>query len=729
MQRSISVRQGGSHKNLTQQISQLLKGSALQGVAGTEDYTQATDRFNSVFGGESASFGVSPSVSKLMTGLADSTRFAVMSSIKTMSGDSMPTMNEQFAQFAGTEGFSAANYAGSATKMKAASITLNALAHRQTPAAEALFPTVSIPYQDEQLEFTVRTAGLGRYTFGASAYERGSDLRPVMSLIREGKYFMDDTLLLVPVYPEDSASAERKFFVKSDVFTPVDHSYGKADALGRKTHKTSYLKVPNRIPNLLGLCEAPGQIPFDTTDEIEANSLRINSVLVSAVVGASGSAAKQFTLDTSTMSQSSFGISSMAHSSDDRQLNLRIAGLPASALRNKDGSEADFSALQPNGAVVYFALSVSGNYQRQNNTLDLATGVFDIDYIVDANGVKHMADTDNSTIKALYAQFSDGNIEGVLPQANHTNINRNNFGYRVEVFDAHKVLKIRRQTPVSVRYPVAKEDTNEESLNFAIEQMAAVLNAQTTTAAFVAAEKHFNYVSSISGSAIIGNEQASNVMAGQHFVNATAMHRDMKLADVVSTENSEDAFDNVSAAICNNLTEIAAALATNSGMAAISEYTRAPLKWKIVSHQNLGRYLMRSGDARTLGGYQDFEIELTNIDTMIGKFYIVPKSETTGDTIDPLGGIGVCVSKEHVVVTGNVTRNNKDFGTVMTQASFEHNPLCPVIGLLEILDAKDALAAEGLINHVSSQRVTMLTKSVNTGDNTDTDTDAGNVVP
>lgn len=730
MNRNIQTRQVGSVTNLTGQISNLLKHGTLAQVTGAESLQGSRDALERITGTEAASFGIGASFTDGMKNMSQAQRGAFVDSIRTLGDVSkeLPAMGEQFLQYAGTEGFSQAQFAGAAAKVRGASIVLNALAHRQTDAAEALYPTITIPYQDEQLNFTVRTSGLGRYVLGASAYERASELRPVMSLIREGQYFMDDTLVLVPVYPSDAKSPNLKYFVPAADFTPVDYNYSAADALGRKTHKTSYLKVPNRIPNFLGLCEAPGALPFDETDELESNSLRVRSILLTASIGGT---AKEYLLNTDAMSQMTFGLSSMGQSSDDRQLSARIQGLPSSALTNVDGTPADFSAITPAGGTVYFSLSVSGNYQRQGNSLDLQGGTFDIDYMIDADGNKVLGDTDNTTIQALYAGFTAASIDGVKMHANHTNINRTNFGYRVEVFDAHKVLRIRRQTPVSVKYPVAKEDTNEESLNFAIEQMAVVLNAQATTAAFVKASEHFDYISSISGSSIVGNEQASNVLAGQHFVQATALKRSLELAPLVSTENTEDTFDNISAAITNNLTEMAAALATNSGLAAISEYTREELKWMIVGHQNLGRYLMRSGEARTLGGYTNFKVELTNIDTMIGKFYLVPQTATDGDSIDPLGAIGVCVSKEHIVVTGQVTRNNRDFGTVITQAAFEHNSVNCIIGLLEFTDATDALTAEGLINNATAQRIYLagssvaLNGSTAAGTNTDTSTDAG----
>lgn len=733
MNRTINVRKGlGSKKNLTKTITNLIETGRLASLTGVEDYETAVASFNNITGAEAFQNDIDQDSAKALAGLTCSQRFATLSSINTWGGrNAAPSVDPQLDAYVGAEGFSMANFKGDSAIAKGVNITVNALAHNQTPSAEKLFTTVTIPYQEEYLEFNVRTAGLGRYVYGASSFEKASDLRPVMSLIREGRTFMSDTLALHPVYPADDADRARKYFMDASILSPTDQSYDPADSMGRQTHKTQYFKPQVHITNLIGLCQAPGALPFDASDEIESNSLRLTNIILTGKVGAT---AFKVRLDTTRMSQANFGIAGMGQSSDDRNLDFKIYGLPASAFVDADTGAATtaFDALQPNGMKAFFRMTVSGNYQRQNNTLILNAGAFEIDYIKDANGkLKYLENTDNATVKALYSSLTEQEITGLKLEFNHTNSNHTNFGYRVEVYDARKILNTRRQTPVSVRYPVAKEDTNEDSLNFAIEQMAVVLNAQTTAKAFSAAEEHFNYVRSINGSAIVGNDQSSSVMAGQHFVNATAIYRKLKLADVVSTGDTVSTFDNVSAAIINGLTEVAAALATNSGMAAISEYTREKMKWTIVGHQNLGRYLMRSGDARTIGGYSDFEVELTNIDEMIGKFYIVPQSETTGDVIDPLGGMGVCVSKEHIVISGTMTRNDRNWGTVVSMPCFMHNSVCPIVGLLFIEDATAALSDDGLIGGLSKLQVTGSIKtsaaagSTTTGDATTGGTSTG----
>ncbi|QGZ14434.1 hypothetical protein [Photobacterium phage PDCC-1] len=703
MKRNIVAQLTPSSAGVYTAIKAGLNQGAFQSFAGVESLQTASEQLGLVTGNESFS-GSARETLKALTG---EQQFAVINSVQRAleknSVDGMESLLSEEKKVAGMEGFSWAQSPGHSVEGKAASITLNALAHRQTDAAEAMFKTVSVPYESEQLEYTVRTSGLGRYIYGASAFDSASQLQPVTSLLRQSKYFLDDTLELTPVYPAASDSPVRKLFVDEADFTPWEKSYSNADALRRSNHLTSFIKTGKTITNLLGIAEVPGQTPFDnSTDEIEANSITVQKVLFKVTIGGTDHV---LVLPTNNFTNSSFGVTSNGHSSDDRLLNMVVKALPVTAFQAKDGTETTaFDPVQAGGAKAYFSFTLGGTYQRQTNSITTNASDLNLDYI-ELDDVKHNQATKSTTVKALFSKFENGQVIGWLPSYNHNNVNRTNFGYRVEVFDAHKVMNVRRETPISVKYPVDKNDVNEESLSFAIEEMNTILQAQTTAKAYQAAEGHIARVASLNGHAIVGNEQSASVMAGMHFVNASYLNRKMKLADAVSALDSTTVLEAVEKTLTMNITELCAALSTVSGLAAISEYRRIDKKWVIVGHQNLARYMIRQGDARTIGAGISFQAIESNLDDMIGKFYIFPESDTNGENIDVIGGMGVMVSKEHQVIQANLTRNNADFGIVITQPAYKHHSVCPIIGVLEIEDAKHAIDEEGLIRYLNAQRV------------------------
>lgn len=692
--------------NLFHAIRTSLSQGALGSVQGTEGYGSFADALGAVSGTEGVDLKAG------LSGLNASTFDAFAGALRRKGTPSSVDVEykdaiSNFTALAGNEGFSFQNEKGSEQDIKAINLTLNAQSHRQTAAAEALFKTITVNYEDEGAELVVRAAGLGNYVYGATAWQSASELRPIFGLLRTGEMFKDEVLNLYPVYPTDANDDNRELFADA-AFTPVkDATYPQGDAYGRQAHKTQQLKVPVMVPNLLALCQAPGQRAWTSTDEIESNSITLRQVGITAKIGSTDAA---FFINTGSMSNNTFGPLSTGQSSDDRGLNAHIRDLPAFSVVDKDGNavgETLFADWKAAGYEPLLTMTLGGNFQRQTNELRLNPGTVTITALKDipTGNIISIGKAD-ATTKPLFKRLQSGLVVSALLSFNVSNTSNGNFGYRIEVYDARKHLSVRRRSPVSVKYPVSKDDTNSESLDYAIQQMSVVINNQCSKDAFDEAAKHLDYITSISGTPVVGNHQGSNILPGQHFVTATAVNRKLKLADVVSAVGNNEIFDAVCAAIINEVADITAALNTKSGLAAISEYGNVDkLDWTVVTHQNLARFFIRSGDARTIGGWDSIKVEATNFDSMIGKIYIVPRNTSNDDSINPLGGIGVNISKENIVVQGNVTRDQQDFGVVMTMPTYRHWPICPVIGSLVIEDADKLLTDEGLISQLAKLRV------------------------
>lgn len=687
----------------------LVNNSALSTISGNESFETFQSTLGNVAGTEGATLGKSLKV--LTAGSFDAfigakTRSGLPSDALAMFGEA----EQGLRSIAGNEGFSMQNFAGSQADLKAANMTLNAQSHLQTPAAEALFTTISVKYEDEGAEMVVRAAGLGTYAYGNSAWQSASELRPIFGLLRSGEMFKDEVLALWPVYPADSGDDTRVLFADPSLVAPTNATYPEGDAYGRSAHKTQFLTVPVTVPNLLGLTQVPGQRPWTSTDEIESNSISVRTMALGGKVGAN---AVNFFIDTRSMSNNTFGPTANGQSSDDRMLNMHLRILPGFSVEDKDGvkvGEDIFATFKAAGYEPMLNVSASGNYQRQGNELRLNAGTAEVFALreISSSRLITIGKADN-TQKALIRSFTGGTVVAMKTTFNVSNTSRGNFGYRIEVFDARKHLSVQRRSPVSVKYPISKDDVNQASLDFAIQQMSIVINNQCSRNAFDKAQDHLKYITSIDGSPVVGNNQGSNTLAGQHFVTASAVNRAITLKDVVSTVDSAGVYESVCAAITNEISDITAALNTKSGLASIAEYggTDGNIEWTVIVHQNLSRFVMRSGDARTTGPKQTLNVVETNFDSQIGQILIVPKNTSTNDTINPLGGIGVNVSKENILVQGNVTRDQQDFGVVMTLPIYKHWALNPIIGSLTITDAHEFLGDEGLLSKLATQRVTV----------------------
>lgn len=698
--------------NLVASLRQAIKhGGALQSITGSESLSDFQNTLSQVAGTEAFGLGEMLGAKVGPHNLQAVTSAMSRKAIPARAMESMREFAEGLGSIEGTEGFSLQNFEGDEATIKAANIALNAQSQMQTKAAEALFPTVSVSYEDEGVNLKVRAAGIGSYVYGATAWQSASSLRPIFGLLRSGEIFKDEVLNLYPVYPASAGDENRVLFAPETLVAPRPASYPEGDAYGRTSHNTQYLAVPSTVPNLLALCQTPGQRSWTSTDEIESNSITIGSL---GIAGKLDGDDVSFFVDTKAMSNNTFGPTTNGQSSDDRGLNLHIRNLPGFAVRDKDGVVVGatlFADIQTAGYEPMLTVTLSGNYQRQSNELRLNSGSATV------TGLRNIATGDvvvmgkaTTAEKALMRSLTEATVKAANVGMNVSNTSRGNFGYRIEVFDATKHLAVRRGSPVSVKYPISKDDVNEESLNFAIEQMSIALNNYRSRKAFDVAQEHLEYITSIDGSPVVANDQGSNVLAGQHYVTASAVNRSVKLSDIISAQNSMEVFQAVTAGIANEISDVISALNTKSGLSAINEYGgEGPTKWVAVAHQNIARFLMRQGEARTLGVDLPVEAIETNFDSQIGQIIIVPASNSSSETINPLAGIGVCVAKENILVQGNVTRDQQDFGVVMSMPSFRHWPLNPVIGSLIIEDAEEFLTDEGLLNKLAIQRISMVT--------------------
>lgn len=698
-------------KNLFAAIRASLQTGGLASVTGNESYSDLTQALNTVQGTEAllvqqAMGKVTPRTIDVIQGIF------TRENIKTIPNDLVKIYKEAgegFEAVTGTEGFSMQNFGGKEQDIKAANLTLNAQSHLQTKAAEALFATVGVGYQEEGAELIVRAAGLGTYAYGNTAWQSASDLRPIFGLLRSGEMFKDEVLTVHPVYPDDDASDNRLFFAADTLVAPSPISYMQGDAYGRSAHNTQLFTVPVTVPNLLALTQVPGQRPWTSTDELESNSISVKRVGIKAKLAGTD---KAFFVNTASMSNNTFAPASNGQTTDDRQLNLRIKQLPGFSVTDKDGiviGETLFKSFKDVGYEPMLTITLTGNFQRQTGEFTLNSGavtVFALRNIANPAIIIKVGSADSAQ-RALIHSLTAGSVVAAATTQNVSNTNRGNFGYRIEVYDAKKHLSVQRRSPISVKYPIAKDDVNQPSLDFALTHMSIVINNQCSKHAFDEATKHINYITSIDGSPVVSNTQGSEVLAGQHFVTATAVNRKLKLADVISAQGSGDVFNAISSAITNEIADIVAALNTRSGLAAIAEYSSGNTKnkWTVVVHQNLSRFIFRSGDARTIGPVDNLEVVETNFDSEIGRMIIVPYNDSSAEQINPLAGIGVVVSKENIVVQGNVTRDGQDFGVVMTLPTYKHWALNVVIGTLQIEDAEEFLSDEGLINKLAHARV------------------------
>ncbi|WZX10474.1 hypothetical protein ACP1_0185 [Aeromonas phage ACP1] len=641
-------------------------------------------------------------------GIGFNQKNALASAIGSFADQSFADRAAKFADMVkvgGMESFSASMEAGKINRHKAATLELNARGNRQWDAAEELFKTVTIGYADENLQLPIDVAGVGAYNVSGNVNESFEDLRPIASVLADDKFSSGDDLKLVPVYPSDASNPNRAAFVAEADWTPWDEAYEANDLLGREAHKTNYLAI-RKANNLMSLCQAPGAPRFEQNDEIESGSIRLNSFLLKIKTKDGEGFA---TLDTSTMSSTAMRPGTGLTSDEKRQIAFVINGMDVANLKTKAGAPTQlFKTLTDAGLQVFVQFEYSATYQRSTRALSPTVSPVTIAYVM-KNGEKLVPGTAGmpADIQALItAQVVEASVHGVVLKMNHNNVNQSRYGTTVVFANTIKNYGVRRRNPISVKYPMQGDDTNADVLAQLIKQMDVLVTREMSHDAFRAAHGHFAYLYDNNGQQMVNiNDDSSSVLPGQHFLNTTAVHSKFKLLEQVSTLDSKDALENIRAVLVNKIYDIITALRVNSNVAALKELDGRAEEYRVIAHSSMAPFLMNAGDYRTFGNNVKFEVVETNINSEKGLLWVVPKSNTKDDEIDIYGGMGICVTKELLVIEGAVTQADRQYRMLITQPAYQHHALSCVAGLAEIEDIAQLLSDEGLISAVNKHMV------------------------
>lgn len=625
-------------------------------------------------------------------------------------------------QMNGFETFSHSMEQGQAARQKAATLDLNARGNRQWTAAEALYKTVVVGYKEEGISLPVDIAGVGAYNVSGNVNESWEDLRPIASVLTDSKFNPGDDLKLVPVKPSDAKNPNAAVFVTDADWPSWDVVYDSNDLLHRESHKTNFLQ-PVRIGNLLNLCRAPGATPFEQNDEIESNSIRLDRVLLKLKT-AGGTA--NVALYTGNMSGNSMRPSNSTTSDEKRGLSFVITGENIKNFFDKDDQNTElFKGLTDLGYSVHLGFEINATYQRGTRAFAPTISPVSIAYLVSKDGDKVIPGTPgmpDDTQALIDGLTFEGTIIGLETKQVHNNVNRSRYGTTVVYGTVNKFYSVQRRTPISVKYPMLDADNNADVLARLVKDMNTMVSRNMSHDAFKAANQHFEYVYANNGTKIVNiNDDSSSVMPGQHFLTTTGIKGTMNLVKEVSTLDSKDTRTNISEALISKLWDVITALRVNSNTAALKEHDGRDESYTVIAHSSLAPFLLTQGDYRTFGQNIKFNIVETNIDSEIGRMWVVPTSLTTDTEIDIFGGIGICVTKELLVVEGSVMQSDRQYRMILTQPAYQHHSLCPVVGMVEVEDMPKLLGDEGLISAVNKHLVNVSGKLDATGAGTTAD--------
>ena len=678
-----------TNKGSTARMSALLEAMATQSV--TPDMLTGKESLSLLMGSENFSLGTNPTFS-----------FAQQQSILStaafaLSGDEftrrLKSEGEMIKTAAGFESFSAVT------------VELNGEANKQFDAAEAMYPTIKIGTGDQMIELPIDIAGVGHYNVGGNVNDAYEDMRPIVSTLTDSKFDMGDELRLVPVFKDDPTDPGYKKFVDKADWPVQPVTYDADDLLNRGSHQTNFLR-PTKFDNLMNLCNAPGAEKFQNSDEIEATSIKVKRVLIKLKTKDGEGI---FAIDTLNYSGNAMRVGGSLNSKVERQLILKTVNSEPAKLLDKDGKDAkslftSLGALVPN---LYWDMTLT--YNRDTRGLTVNTSEVLVNHVMDGKNrlVTGASRTPDEVNALIAAQAVEGSIIGFELQMNHSNVDWSRYGQTIVYAQTNKQYNVRSRTPVHVRYAMDDDNNNAEVLSKCVKNMALLISRNMTHDAFKAAVRHFDYIMENNNKQVVPIHDLSNdVLPAQYFFTTTGRDDKLTLKTAVSTLDTKDALGNIQASFVNKITDVLTDIRVRSGFAGIKEVDTGRFEeYTIVAHSSLAPFLITMGDVRTFGNNVKFTVIETNVDTEKDRFWVFPSSQTKDGSIDAFGGFGICVTRDLLVIEGDVRSERRQFRMLITQPSYEHHSIGCVAARVTVTDYAELMAEGGVLSAITRHLV------------------------
>lgn len=663
------------------------------------------ESLSSLFGAENFSLGESAKGLSHSQGIA-----TVMATRSVLDGkvftDRMKDLQSKIRN-AGFESFSMQLDEGSVVQQKAATIELNAESNQQFDAAEAMYPTVQIGYNETMLELPVDVAGIGTYNIAGNGNDAYEEFRPIVSTLTDHTFNPGDDLKIVPVFVDDVNDPSYKFFVPEATWPSRPENYDKGDLLGRTSHKTTFLR-PVKIDNLINICRAPGSAPWNQDDEIEEGSIRVERVLFK--IKTKDGAEDVFALDTSKFAGNAMRAGGSLNAKSERQLILKTVNTTPAQLKNKTNQDATSLFTSLGTLTPHLQWNIQMTYNRDTRSLTPSISAeVSIHHVTDQNGNRLVAGssaTDDATNKLIKDQNVEATIIGYELAMNHNNRNWSRYGQTIVYSSTNKQYYVRERTPLYVKYPMSDDQNNSEIIAKCVKSMGLMISRNMTFDAFKEANAHIDFLMSNNNKKVVNiNEVSQDVLPGQYYFTTTARDEAFKLVDAVSTLDTKDALVNIQAALVNKITDVITDIRVRSGFSAIKEIDGRKEEYTIVAHSALAPFLITRGDVRTFGQNVEFNVVETNVDTEKGNMWIFPTSQTKDGSIDAFGGLGFCVSRELMVIEGDVRNPDRQYRMLITQPAYQHHSIGCIAARVRIEDIDDLMKDGGILSAINKHLV------------------------
>ena len=560
-------------------------------------------------------------------------------------------------------------------------------AARQSPAAEALYPTFVVSPDQAFLDISVKKPVVfNEYRHAVSG--RGADF----GMTNLAEAYIDPTILAdastrcIPVRAADDSNAE--YFVAETLYAPVTVKQSGVDV------QTAPLKMNKQI-DLIGISTVPGLVGngLMTNNDALDSAISLDAIYLTAP-NSDKSKTDFIRFDTSRLPRRNF---SKTPEGNYREMGLQFR--TEHLLLNKDTVNADGSALQILKAVVNndwnvrVRVNVDGQANVQFGNVNVYASALEVMSITNSAGqeITLASGPGLAFVQAIaLAKFDDYDIK-----ASRTNSNRRTSGLQADVQEFVDRHPIPLGAPLSAPAPVTGPRDGTD-----LQVLTAMARTRNTNQAFTAwlnyAETLKAYVSAVAAGGMPEIEGAGRYLLRKPFFEEITLD----VAAKVDSRTSSDRAEDVAALIVNTIREVAYRMYTETGyQAALDILTGGTAELPTltcITDPTTIRHIMVNGDNRTAGIAFEHNI-LSDLDERLkGKIFVTFTRPAALQGPDPLSsGTHAWIPELASVV--NVSKGGETIRQSMVQPRNRHINHLPAMAVIDVQNLTAALRDKATI--------------------------------
>jgi len=559
------------------------------------------------------------------------------------------------------------------------SMVYNQKAAKQGEFAEGFYRTVVLTPEQGGADVTIRShLVLNHFLHNTRGDHADFKQRRLLEAALNYKILADQSTTLVP----EIHDGNKDLFVAENVVAP------RSVELGNRKVTTSALKVGTRV-NLVGL--AQNTLVKIAGQANQTDSLDRNVGLKTLYIRKGDSDVLGF--DVENLPRAAFikGNQGLAR---ELELNFRTSSIQINAkslnYKGEPVTNPILKQIVEGGYTVTLALVVTGNVDVEKGNAVVNPATIAVDRVVNAAG-EVLSLTNAGVGKTIADGLADLVVIGWEPAARLSNANRRLRGLQLNSSEYTERYPVMLGSPLSIPSPLAEaRGMADIDLLVTAARLRNDNMAVTTLQRFVDGLSRWKFLS--------GSIDADDLLPevegiARFLVRPWFRERNLDLRELVISRRSYERVQDVQAALGNVLrSDIQDAILESNYKTALDAYTGyvgEKVHVIIGSDPKTASYILKDGDARTLGDDISFE-KVTSVDERIRRtIYWTFKRETEG--LDPLN-CGTHFWIPELISHVNVSRDETQIREAMVQPRNRHVNHLPIFGKINVIGLDEVLS-------------------------------------